>query len=260
MTPDFLNRIRLQQRRSFLGSACRGVGAVALASLIDQSRASAAQEKWKGVVTRPHVTPKAKRVIFIVLAGGASHLELWDNKPELAKRHGQPFPESITKGQPIAQLQGAKLTCYGPQWGFKKHGKAGIEMNELFEHLPKVADQMCVIRSMRTEAINHDPAHTFMNTGSLISGRPSMGSWLWYGIGSVAEDLPGFVVLTSTGKSGQQQPIAQRQWHSGFLPTLLNLYCGPRQRSSLPWSCAIGCPLVNESGIGLPVISVSLGL
>ena len=212
--------LRLHQRRTFLTHSCRGVGAVALTSLL-AARAQAAPpkaEKWPGVVTKPHVPPKVKRVIFMVMAGGASHLELFDNKPELAKRHGQPMPESITKGQPIAQLQGAKLTCFGPQWGFKKHGKSGQEMNELFVHLPEVADDLCVVRSCKTEAINHDPAHTFMNTGSSVSGRPSMGSWLTYGLGSEADDLPGFVVLTSNGRGGQNQPIAARQWAAGFLP------------------------------------------
>src|SRR4051812_43139606 len=209
-----LQAIRLHQRRTFLTQACRGVGAVALSSLFTQAKAG---DPTRGVITRPHVPPRAKRVIFIVLAGGASHLELWDNKPELAKRHGEPMPESITKGQPIAQLQGNKLTCFGPQWGFKKHGKSGIEMNELFTHLPEVADDLCVVRSLHTEAINHDPAHTFMNTGSSVSGRPSMGSWLTYGLGSDAEDLPGFVVLTSS-RGGQMQPIASRQWSAGFLP------------------------------------------
>jgi hypothetical protein len=111
------------------------------------------------------------------------------------------------------------LRCLGPTYKFVKHGKSGHEISELFPHIAGIADDICIIRSMQTEAINHDPAHTFMNTGSLISGRPSMGSWLWYGIGAESEDLPGFVVLTSTGKSGQQQPIAQRQWHSGFLPS-----------------------------------------
>jgi uncharacterized protein (DUF1501 family) len=206
--------IRLHQRRTFLGQACRGVGAIALGSLFARSRAA---EPVRGVLTKPHVPPRAKRVIFIVLAGGASHLELFDYKPELAKRHGQPMPESITKGQPIAQLQGAKLTCFAPQWGFKKHGQAGIEMNELFVHLPTVADDLCVVRSLHTEAINHDPAHTFMNTGSTVSGRPSMGSWITYGLGSESDDLPGFVVLTSS-RGGQMQPIASRQWSSGFLP------------------------------------------
>jgi hypothetical protein len=220
MNANFLSAVRLHQRRTFLTQSCRGVGALALASLLDARAAAAPQkiEKWKGVVTKPHVTPKVKRVIFMVMAGGASHLELWDNKPELAKRHGQLMPESITKGQPIAQLQGAKLTCFGPQWGFKKHGKSGQEMNELFVHLPEVADDLCIVRSAKTEAINHDPAHTFMNTGSSVSGRPSMGSWLTYGLGAEADDLPGFVVLTSNGRGGQNQPIAARQWAAGFLP------------------------------------------
>ncbi|MBN9122355.1 MAG: DUF1501 domain-containing protein [Planctomycetes bacterium] len=216
-----LHALRLHQRRTFLTQSCRGVGALALASLLDRRAAAAPQkvEKWKGVVTKPHVPPKVKRVIFMVMAGGASHLELFDNKPELAKRHGQQMPESITKGQPIAQLQGsAKLICFGPQWGFKKHGKSGQEMNELFVHLPEVADDLCIVRSAKTEAINHDPAHTFMNTGSTVSGRPSMGSWLTYGLGSEADDLPGFVVLTSNGRGGQNQPIAARQWAAGFLP------------------------------------------
>lgn len=207
----------LLQRRTFLGQACRGVGALALSSLLPSSLRAAPS---RGVVNPTHLAPKAKRVIFMVMAGGPSHLEMFDNKRELAKQHGKAMPESFTKGQPIAQLQGNKeLKCFGPQWGFKKHGESGIEMNELFEHLPKVADEMCVVRSMRTEAINHDPAHTFMNTGSSVSGRPSMGSWVTYGLGSEAADLPGFVVLTSNGRGGQNQPIASRMWGAGFLPS-----------------------------------------
>ncbi len=213
MTP---HSIRLLQRRTFLGQSCRGIGGVALASLLGPATASAA-DKTRGVITKPHLPAKIKRVIFLVMAGGPSHLELFDNRPELAKRDGQPMPESITKGQPIAQLQGAKLKCLGPQWKFKKHGQSGVEMNELFTHVPEVADDLCVIRSMKTEAINHDPAHTFMNTGSSTSGRPSMGAWVTYGLGSEADDLPGFVVLTSS-RGGQMQPIASRMWGPGFLP------------------------------------------
>ena len=133
--------------------------------------------------------------------------------------NGKPMPESFTKGQPIAQLQGAKLNCFAPQHPFKKCGKSGQEISEIFPHMSTIADDMCIIRSLHTEAINHDPAHTFMNTGTTISGRPSMGSWVWYGLGSDCDNLPGFVVLTSTGRSGQSQPIAARQWHSGFLPS-----------------------------------------
>jgi uncharacterized protein (DUF1501 family) len=208
-----MNPFTLQQRRTFLGQSCRGVGALALSTLFQSVQASGTP----GVLAKPHLPMKAKRVIFLVMAGGPSHLDLYDNKPVLKQQDGKPMPESFTKGQPIAQLQGAKLTCLGPQWGFKKHGKSGIELNELFTHLPTVVDDLCVVRSMKTEAINHDPAHTFMNTGSSTSGRPSMGSWLTYGLGAETEDLPGFVVLTSS-RGGQMQPIASRQWSAGFLP------------------------------------------
>jgi len=208
-----MNPITLLQRRTFLGQSCRGLGALALTSLFQQLEAAGTP----GILAKPHHAAKAKRIIFLVMAGGPSHLELYDNRPVLVKMNGKPMPESITKGQPIAQLQGAKLNCLGPQWGFKKHGKGGIELNELFTHLPTVADDLCVIRSMKTEAINHDPAHTFMNSGSSVSGRPSMGSWITYGLGSETEDLPGFVVLTSS-RGGQMQPIASRQWSAGFLP------------------------------------------
>jgi len=128
------------------------------------------------------------------------------------------MPESYTQGQPIAQLQNKELKCLAPQHPFAKHGESGLELSSLFPKLATVADELAVIRSLTTDAINHDPAHTFMNTGTTISGRPSMGSWLTYGLGSETEDLPGFVVLVSSG-GGQDQPIATRQWHSGFLPS-----------------------------------------
>jgi hypothetical protein len=171
----------------------------------------------RGVVSPPHVAPKAKRVIILYMSGGPSHLETFDPKPELAKLDGQPMPESFTRGQPIAQLQGAKLLCLAPQMKFARHGRSGQQISELFPHTAAIVDELCIIRSMKTEAINHDPAHTFMNTGTLISGRPSMGSWITYGLGSECDNLPGFVVLTSfAGRS--PQPIAARMWHSGFLP------------------------------------------
>jgi hypothetical protein len=131
---------------------------------------------------------------------------------------GKPMPESYTKGQPIAQLQNKALKCFGPQRTFKRYGDAGLQISDVFPHTSKIADEMCIINSARTNQINHDPAHTFMNTGTQISGRPSMGAWLTYGLGSECEDLPGFVVMTSVG-GGQSQPIASRQWHSGFLPS-----------------------------------------
>jgi hypothetical protein len=153
------------------------------------------------------------------MAGGPSHLETFDPKPKLAEMHGKPMPESFTKGKQIAQLQGQKLVCYGPQLPFKRFGKVGVELCELFTQLGSVADEICWVRSMTSEAINHDPAHMFMNTGSQIAGRPSMGSWVTYGLGSEAENLPGFVVLTSLGRGGQNQPIAARQWAPGMLPS-----------------------------------------
>jgi hypothetical protein len=210
-------------RRSFLtGSAC-GIGSMALASLLNPSvtraAASPASAIAMGAINPRHFAPKAKRVIYLYMAGGPSHLETLDYKPKLAEMSGKPMPESFTKGQPIAQLQNQALKCLEPQHAFKKFGKSGQEICSLFPHIGSIADDICIIRSMTTEAINHDPAHTFMNTGTTISGRPSMGSWLWYGLGSEAQSLPGFVVLTSTGKSGQQQPIASRMWHSGFLPS-----------------------------------------
>jgi hypothetical protein len=153
------------------------------------------------------------------MAGGPSQLETLDPKPKLAELHGQPMPESLTKGQQLAQLQGKPLLCFGPQHPFAPFGENGIEICSLFPHLGSVIDDICIVRSMTTEAINHDPAHMFMNTGSQIAGRPSMGAWVTYGLGTEAEDLPGFVVLTSLGKGGQNQPIAARQWSSGFLPS-----------------------------------------
>jgi hypothetical protein len=215
-----------QTRRVFLGRASQGVGTLALASLLTPAMMRAvcandpaAPQKWTGVVHPPHFPPKAKRVIWLAMAGGPSHLETFDSKPKLAEMNGQPMPESFTKGKQIAQLQGAKLMCFAPQHPFKKFGKNGTEICALFEQIGSVIDEICLVRSMTTEAINHDPAHMFMNTGSQIAGRPSMGSWALYGLGSEAEDLPGFVVLTSLGRGGQNQPIAARQWASGFLPS-----------------------------------------
>jgi hypothetical protein len=204
-------------RRAFLGRTAQGVGSVALASLLADRAVSA--DKASGVLSELHHAPKAKRVIWLYMAGGMTHLETFDPKPKLAELHGKPMPESFTKGKQIAQLQGAKLNAYAPQHPFKKWGKSGLEISSIFPKLGEgCADDLCVIRSMHTDAINHDPAHTLMNTGSMIPGRPSAGSWLWYGLGSEAKDLPGFTVLVSTGKYGQSQPIAARQWHSGFLP------------------------------------------
>jgi hypothetical protein len=217
--PDWLGT--QTTRRAFLGRSTAAIGTTALASLLQPSLLRAREElpEVSGAIRRLHVPSKIRRVIWLTMAGGPSHLETFDHKPKLAELHGEPMPESFTAGQPIAQLQGQALKCFAPQHPFARYGESGQELCTLFPHIGSVADELCIIRSLHTEAINHDPAHTFMNTGTTISGRPSMGSWVWYGLGAESDNLPGFVVLVSTGKSGQQQPIAARQWHSGFLPS-----------------------------------------
>src|SRR6266481_1926095 len=208
-------------RRTFLGRAAYGLGGIALASLLDpkligSAQAAAVRHGWKGIIDPPHFPVRAKRIIHLCMAGGPSHLESFDHKPELKRIDGKPFPESFTKGQQLAQLQNTELKARGSFAEFKKHGASGQEISDLFPHIREIADDICIVRSMHTEQINHDPAHAFMNTGSIIKGRPSMGSWVLYGLGAETDNLPGFVVLTSRGKTGLQ-PISARQWSSGFL-------------------------------------------
>ncbi|MBL9153432.1 MAG: DUF1501 domain-containing protein [Verrucomicrobiales bacterium] len=210
---------RLLQRRAFLGQTGLGVGAAALSSLLGRDLATAATPRpTAGLPGFPHFKARAKRVIFLCMAGGPSHLETFDYKPKLDQLDGQPMPESYTKGQPIAQLQGQALKVQGHMTTFRRHGKSGQLISDFLPWHGKMADDLAIIRSLVTEQINHDPAHTFMNTGTAISGRPAMGAWVNYGLGSVSEDLPGFVVLTSVG-GRNPQPIASRQWASGFLPS-----------------------------------------
>ncbi len=201
LTDDVAEFQKRWTRRAFLSRSGMGLGALAFSS-------------------QPlHFAPRAKRVIQLYQAGGPSHLELFDYKPKLAAMDGEPMPSTFTEGQPIAQLQGQPLKCLGPQHPFQRYGESGQEISTLLPHIGGIADEIAIVRSLQTEQINHDPAHTFMNTGTQISGRPSAGSWIWYGLGSEAVDLPGFVVLVSQGRGGQMQPIAARQWHSGFLPS-----------------------------------------
>ena len=207
----------MQTRRAFLDRGSQGLGTVALASLLGGGPLSA--QPSRGVVQNLAYPQKAKRVIWLTMAGGPSQLELFDHKPKLAEMDGQPMPESFTKGHQLAQLQGQKLFCKGGVFQFQKYGNSQLEMSELLPEIGSVADDICLVRSMTTDAINHDPAHMFMNTGTQIAGRPSMGAWVTYGLGSEAENLPGFVVLMSTGPGRSPQPIATRQWSSGFLPS-----------------------------------------
>jgi hypothetical protein len=209
-------------RRAFLGGSGVSLGAMALSGLLARNLpATTAPAASRGAVWPLHLPQKIKRVIWLYMSGGPSHLETLDYKPELLRHSGESMPDSVTAGQPIAQLQGkSHLKILGPLFPFARHGKSGQQISAALPHIAGIADEICIIRSMVTEAINHDPAHTFMNTGTTISGRPSMGSWLTYGLGSEAEDLPGFVVLTSfAGRS--PQPISSRMWHSGFLPSRL---------------------------------------
>jgi hypothetical protein len=214
LTDDVTEFQKRWTRRTFLSRSGMGLGALAFSSLYARG-----QERVAGVVQPLHFAPRAKRVIQLYQAGGPSHLELFDYKPKLAAMDGKPMPESFTQGQPIAQLQGQPLKCFGPQHPFQRYGESGQEISTLLPQIGGIADEIAIVRSLQTEQINHDPAHTFMNTGTQISGRPSAGSWIWYGLGSDAVDLPGFVVLVSQGRGGQMQPIAARQWHSGFLPS-----------------------------------------
>jgi len=202
-------------RRTFLGKSGIGLGSAALASLLAND-GPAAHAAVTGPM--PHHFATAKRVIFLCMAGGPSHLETFDYKPKLDQLNGKPMPPSFTAGQPIAQLQGQKLRVQGHMTKFRKCGQSGQIISDFLPWHGKMADDICILRSLVTEQINHDPAHTFMNTGTGLSGRPSMGSWFNYGLGSEAEDLPGFVVMTSVG-GRNPQPIASRQWSAGFLPS-----------------------------------------
>jgi Protein of unknown function (DUF1501) len=193
-------------RRSFLKASGAGLGALALNQL--------------ATAARPHRFAKVKRVIHLCMAGGPSQFESFDWKPELKRLHDQPFPESFTKGQQLAQLQNTVLKARGPFTEFKKYGRSGQEISNLFPHTAGIADDICIIRSMVTEQINHDPAQAFMNSGSILKGRPSMGSWLLYGLGSETQNLPGFIVLMSQAKGyNGAQPVSARQWSAGFLPS-----------------------------------------
>lgn len=209
------------RRRTFLRASGLGIGAAALQSLLlgdfPNALAGSASDRL-GLPGLPHHPQRVKRVVFLCMAGGPSHLETFDYKPELDRLDGQPMPTSFTEGQPLAQLQGEELRVQGHLTKFKRYGNSGQWVSDYLPHQASIVDDLCIIRSMVTEQINHDPAHTFMNTGTALSGHPSMGAWISYGLGSECQDLPSFIVLTSQG-GRNPQPIASRQWSSGFLPS-----------------------------------------
>src|SRR3954463_11327880 len=214
-------------RRHFLSNATLGLGALGLAELLGPAARAGASPlppaeglpHTGGLPGLPHFPPKAKRVIYLFQSGAPSQADLFDDKPSLEARRGIDLPDSIRMGQRLTGMtSGQKSFPVAPSiFKFARHGQSGASLSELLPHTAKVADDLCIIRSMETEAINHDPAITFVQTGSQLAGRPSMGSWVAYGLGSLNQDLPAFVVLLSRG--GTDQPLYDRLWGSGFLPT-----------------------------------------
>src|SRR5262245_3486195 len=205
-------------RRTFLGRGATGIGTLALASLLNERLLTSSAEGADGVLKQLYHKPKAKRVIFLFQSGGPSQLDLFDPKPQLNELTGKPMPESLTNGERVAQLQGAKLVCMGTKYKFAKYGQSGADVSELLPWTAKMVDDLTIIRSMQTEAINHDPAVTFFQTGNPQPGRPTMGAWLSYGLGSENQNLPAFVVLISG--VGQGQNLHARYWGNGFLPSV----------------------------------------
>ena len=207
-------------RRAVLNRFGMGLGGIALANLVNPLGLTAQGERDRGVLEgRFHVQPKAKRVIYLFMAGGPSQMETFDYKPLLNSRNGEQLPDSVRKGQRLTGMSGnqSSLPLAGSQFGFTRHGASGTWVSDLLPHTARVVDDLCIVRSMFTEAINHDPAITFFQSGSQIAGRPSMGAWIHYGLGSDNEDLPAFVVLITPGKV--DQPLYARLWGSGFLPS-----------------------------------------
>ncbi len=198
-------------RRLFLRNSAAALSSTALGSLMGESMSA-----------NLHHAPKAKRVIYLFQSGAPSQMDLFDPKPHMAAQRGKDLPESIRKGQRLTTMtSGQKSFPVAPSmFKFAQHGKGGIWLSDLWKHLPSVADELCVVKSMYTEAINHDPAITFCQTGSQLAGRPSIGSWLSYGLGSANADMPAYVVMTSFGTGRpDDQPLYDRLWSSGFLPT-----------------------------------------
>jgi hypothetical protein len=209
-------------RRQFLFQSGLGLGSMALSSLMasESPAADAAPNPFKGILDAPHFAPKAKRIIYLFMSGGPSQLDLFDYKPLLNEKNGQDLPESVRKGQRLTGMSGnqASLPLAGSIFKFAQQGKSGAWISELLPWTSKLADELCFVKSLHTEAINHDPAITFFQTGSQLAGRPSMGAWLSYGLGSSNENLPGFVVLIS--KDRIDQPLYARLWGNGFLPSI----------------------------------------
>lgn len=204
----------LNTRRQFLNQFGMGLGGIALSQLLQQSSYADS-----GFLDKLHYAPRAKRVIFLFQAGGPSQIDLFDHKPVLNERHGQELPDEVRRGQRLTGMSGnqASLPLVGSPFKFQQHGESGAWLSELLPYTAEVADDICFIKSLHTEAINHGPAVTHIQTGSQFPGRPSMGAWLSYGLGSENANLPSFVVMVTKDKGGQ--PLVSRLWGSGFLPS-----------------------------------------
>jgi hypothetical protein len=202
-------------RRQFFSRSSTGIGIAALMSLLSEDATASG-----GLPGLPHFPPKAKRVIYLFQHGAPSQLDLFDYKANLAKLRGTELPDSVRKGQRLTGMTSHQTTFpTAPSiFRFDRCGQSGAEFSELLPYTQKIADDICVIRSLETDAINHDPAVTFLQTGFQLAGRPSIGSWISYGLGTENQDLPAFVVMVSQG-GGNSQALADRQWGSGFLPT-----------------------------------------
>ena len=209
-------------RRAFLSGSANGIGLTALGGLFAND--------LKGVSPMNHIA-KAKRIIYLFQSGGPSQIDLFDPKEKLETQRGKELPESVRMGQRITTMTSKQksLPVQPTSYPFKRHGQSGTSFSELIPNIGGMSDDVCVIRSMHTEAINHDPAITFFQTGSQLAGRPSIGSWISYGLGSVNKNLPSYIVLTSRGGSSDAQPLYSRLWASGFLPTE---HSGVKLRSS----------------------------
>lgn len=220
--PEMLHLDASSHRRQFLLQSGLGLGSMALASLLSPAGygSDAVPSPFKGILEAPHFAPKAKRIIYLFMSGGPSQLDLFDYKPLLNEKNGQDLPESVRKGQRLTGMSGnqATLPLAGSIFKFAQHGQSRTWISETLPWTAKLADDLCFIKSMHTEAINHDPAITFFQTGSQLAGRPSMGAWLSYGLGSANENLPAFVVLIS--KDRIDQPLYARLWGNGFLPSI----------------------------------------
>ena len=205
-------------RRAFLGRGTLGLGGIALGSLLNAQAAK--RNAIGGQAGLPHFAPRAKRVIYLFQSGGPSQMDLFDYKPDLAKRFGEEVPESIYPAERKTTMTSgqASFPCAPSTLKFTRHGQAGTWLSEPLNNLAQVIDDVCVIKSMHTDAINHDPAATLFQTGSVLPGRPSMGTWVSYGLGSGNANLPAFVALTSNGRAKAGQPLYDRLWGAGFLP------------------------------------------